>query len=47
MQRDLIVRGVFTSKADLKRKIMRYIRHHNSEAKPFQWIDRNPKRRIA
>jgi hypothetical protein len=30
-------RGVFTSVADLKRKILRYIRLDHETAKPFQW----------
>lgn len=46
IQRDLIARGVFTSKADLKRKIMKYIRRYNKVAKPFKWTYRNPTRRI-
>ena len=29
IQRDLIIRGIFTSKADLARKIARYIKVHN------------------
>ena len=29
IERDLIGRGLFTSKADLKRKLMRYIRTYN------------------
>ena len=47
IQRDVIARGVFTSKADLKRKIMRYIRRYNASAKPFKWTYRNTSRRIA
>jgi len=41
IQRDLMARGVFTSKADLKRKILTYIRHYNKDAKPFKWTYRN------
>ena len=37
LQRDVIDRGIFTSVADLKRKIMRYIRLYQKTAKPFQW----------
>jgi DDE superfamily endonuclease len=33
LQRDLIARGIFASRNDLKRKIMRYIRAHNANAK--------------
>lgn len=45
-QRDLLSRGIFTSKADLRRKIMRYIRHYNKSALPFQWTYRNTAKRI-
>ena len=41
IQRDLIARGIFESRNDLKRKIMRYIRCHNANAKPFKWTYRN------
>lgn len=46
IQRDLITRGIFTSKADLARKIARYIKGHNKTAKPFKWTYRNTDRRI-
>ena len=46
IQRDLIARGIFTSKTDLKRKIMSYIRHHNKSAKPFKWTYQNTSHRI-
>jgi transposase len=46
IQRDLIARGIFSSKGDLSRKIMRYIRHHNKTARPFKWTYRNPAYRI-
>lgn len=46
IQRDLITRGIFTSKADLARKIARYIKVHNQSAKPFKWTYRNTDRRI-
>jgi transposase len=46
IQRDLISRGIFSSKADLRRKIMRYIRHYNKSALPFQWTYRNTSKRI-
>ena len=32
IERDVIARGVFTSVTDLKRKLMRYIRHYNKQA---------------
>jgi transposase len=46
IQRDLIARGIFTSKNDLGRKITRYIRQYNKQAKPFKWTYRNPSNRI-
>jgi transposase len=46
LQRDLIARGIFTSKTDLRRKIMSYIRLHNRECRPFRWTYRNTKHRI-
>jgi transposase len=46
IQRDLIARGVFTSKTDLARKIMRYIRLYNQSAKPIKWAYRDPSHRI-
>jgi len=46
IQRDLITRGIFTSKADLARKIARYIKGHNKSAKPFKWTYRHTDRRI-
>lgn len=46
IQRDLIARGIFTSKADLKRRILKYIRHYNTDAKPFKWTYRNTANRI-
>lgn len=46
IQRDLITRGIFTSKADLARKIARYIKGHNKSAKPFKWTYRITDRRI-
>jgi len=47
IQRDVIARGIFTSLADLRRKLMRYIRQYNKEAKPIKWIYRNPTNRIT
>lgn len=46
IERDLIARGIFTSKADLKRKLMRYIRSSNKSARPFKWTYRNTANRI-
>jgi transposase len=47
IERDLLARGVFTSVADLARKIRRYIRHYNKTAKPVRWSYRNPAHRIS
>ena len=46
LQRDVIDRGIFTSVADLKRKILRYIRLYQKTAKPFRWKYSNPRHRI-
>lgn len=46
LQRDVIDRGIFTSVADLKRKIMRYIRLYQKTAKPFQWKYSDVRKRI-
>jgi DDE superfamily endonuclease len=35
IQRDVIRRGVFTSVADLGKKLRRYIRAYSNSAKPF------------
>lgn len=47
IERDVIARGVFTSVRDLKRKLMRYIRQYNKEAKPVKWKYFDPSRRIT
>jgi transposase len=47
LQRDVIDRGIFTSVADLKRKILRYIRLYQKTAKPFKWKYSDPSRRIS
>jgi transposase len=46
IERDVIARGVFTSVADLKRKLMHYIRRYNQAPKPIKWIYRDPSHRI-
>jgi transposase len=46
IQRDVIARGVFTSGADLSRKLMKYIRAYAKSARPFRWIYTDPSRRI-
>ena len=47
IERDVIARGIFNSVADLKRKLMRYIRQYNLAPKPVKWVYRNPARRIT
>ena len=47
IERDVIARGVFTSVPDLKRKLMRYIRHYNKEPKTVKWKYFDPSRRIT
>ena len=47
IERDVIARGVFTSVADLKRKLMRYIRQYNNAPKPVKWVYPNPTHRIT
>ena len=46
IERDVIARGVFTSVKDLSRKLLRYIRQYNRDAKPFRWKYSDPSRRI-
>jgi transposase len=47
IERDVIARGIFSSKGDLARKIRRYIDRYNRDAKPFRWTYADPARRIA
>ena len=47
IERDVIARGVFTSLPDLKRKLMRYIRHYNQAPKTVKWKYFDPTRRIT
>ena len=47
IERDVIARGVFTSVTDLKRKLMRYIRHYNTQPKPVKWKYFDASRRIT
>lgn len=46
IERDCIARGIFTSTADLRRKLMQYIRAHNKTCHPFVWRYTDPTRRI-
>src|ERR1700691_4798909 len=47
IEREVIARGVFTSLPDLKRKLMRYIRHYNQTPKTVKWKYFDPTRRIT
>ena len=47
IQRQVIDRGIFTSVADLNRKLMRYIRAYAKAAKPIRWTYRHPSHRIT
>jgi transposase len=47
IERDVIARGVFTSVPDLRRKLMKYIRHYNSAPKTVKWRYFDPTRRIT
>jgi transposase len=46
IQRDVIARGIFTSVADLSRKLLKYIRAYAKLARPFRWTYTDPSRRI-
>jgi transposase len=47
IERDVIARGIFTSISDLKRKLMRYIRHYNKAPKAVKWKYFDPTHRIT
>src|SRR5882762_5878267 len=47
IERDVIARGVFTSVPDLRRKLMKYIRHYNNVPKTVKWRYFDPTRRIT
>jgi transposase len=46
IQRQVIARGIFSSVDDLRRKILRYIRHYNKTATPIRWTYSTPANRI-
>lgn len=46
IERDMIARGIFRSKQELRRKLMQYIRAHNRSCRPFLWRHSDPARRI-
>src|SRR5579863_1466012 len=47
IERDVIARGVFTSVPDLRRKLMKYIRHYNNVPKTVKWRYFDPTNRIT
>ena len=47
IERDVIARGVFTSVADLARKLRKYIRADSKSAKPFRWTYTDASPRIG
>ncbi len=47
IERQVIARGIFTSVADLSRKLLRYIGKYNKDAKPIKWKYDDPNRRIT
>jgi transposase len=46
IERDVVARGVFTSVADLRRKLMKYIRAYTRSARPIRWTYTDPTHRI-
>jgi hypothetical protein len=46
IERDLIARRVFTSVADLRHKLMKYIEAYTNSARPIRWTYTDPKHRI-
>ena len=46
IERDVIARGVFTSVADLARKLRKYIHGYGKSARPFRWTYTDAGRRI-
>src|SRR3954452_11712677 len=46
IERNVIARGVFTSVADLRRKLMKYIRAYTNSAHPIRWTYTDPKHRF-
>src|SRR5271170_5482298 len=47
IERDVIARGVFTSLPDVRRKLMKYIRHYNKVPKTVKWRYFDPSKRIT
>lgn len=47
IEREVITRGIFTSQQDLKRKLLRYIRHYNKRAQLVKWKYADSRHRIT
>jgi hypothetical protein len=47
IERDVTARGILTSVTDLRRTLIRYIKHCNKTATPIRWAYADPSRRIA
>jgi transposase len=47
IERDVIARGVFTSVDDLRKKLMRYIRHYNKAPRTVKWKYADPSRHLG
>ena len=47
IEREVIARGVFTSVADLARKLRRYINAYSTNARPIRWKYSDPLKRIS
>lgn len=47
LERQVVARGIFTSLADLRKKLLRYIRHYNKVATPIRWTYKNRRRQIT
>lgn len=46
LERQVVERGIFHSLSDLRKKLMRYIRHYNKVATPIRWTYKNFRHRI-
>jgi transposase len=46
IEREMLARGIFTSVADLRHKLLQYIRLYNTTCKPIAWSYNDPSRRI-
>lgn len=46
IEREMLARGIFTSVADLRHKLLQYIRQYNATCKPIAWSYNDPARRI-